>query len=107
MSDPNTYTVIAMSDATGQLAMNIAYAAVRQFEQDRATILRRSSVKTPEQACQVLDEAREKKSVVVFSLVAMEMRKLVADYARKKGVIAIDLMGPVMDVFTAYFHKAP
>ncbi len=104
---PEHYTVIALSDATGQLAMNIAYAAVRQFEQDRVTILRRSSIKSAERIREVIDEAKTKQGIVVFTLVSIELRRSLADYAQKKGVIAIDLMGPVMNVLSAYFHKTP
>lgn len=107
MADIIHYTIIALSDATGQLGMNIAYAAVRQFKQDRVTILRRSSVKTEEQLYQVLDEAKEKQGIVLFTLVSRELRTAAADYARKKGVIAVDLMGPTMDVFSTYFHQTP
>lgn len=107
MAESDQYTIIALSDATGQLAMNIAYAAVRQFEQDKVTILRRSSVKGTDHVQQLVDEAKEKQGIIVFTLVSMELRKELADYARKKGVIAIDLMGPVMDVLSTYFHKTP
>lgn len=103
----NHYTIIALSDATAQLAMNIAYAAVRQFAQDKVTILRRSAMTTRERIHQTIDEAKEKQAIILFTLVSVDMRKELADYARKKNVIAIDLMGPVMDVFTTYFRQTP
>jgi regulator of PEP synthase PpsR (kinase-PPPase family) len=39
--------------------------------------------------------------------VGLELRKQFLEECAKQRVVAVDLMGPVMDVFTSYLHEAP
>lgn len=100
-------TIYAVSDATGELAISVATAASRQFPQMGASILRRARVRTVEQVVRVVGEVAEAGGVVVFTLVAGELREALLKLARESNVPALDVMGPVMETLEGYFHTSP
>ncbi len=102
-----TYQIFAVSDATGELAMNIAIGALRQFKVENVNIVRKPRVTDLKRMVEVINDAKRQHAIVVFTFVGLELRKQFLEECAKKSVISIDIMGPVMDVFTSFLHSAP
>jgi [pyruvate, water dikinase]-phosphate phosphotransferase / [pyruvate, water dikinase] kinase len=90
-------TIFVVSDSTGETAERVARSALTQFEDAPVTIERRGGVRTAEQVQSVIAEAAGRDSLVLHTLVRDELRRLMLAEARKRGVDAMDLMGPVLD----------
>jgi [pyruvate, water dikinase]-phosphate phosphotransferase / [pyruvate, water dikinase] kinase len=103
----SVFYVYAVSDATGGLAHNLAKAAVMQFEEISVKIVRKSRVSTPDLIRSLISEVGGKQAVILFTMVSNELRQVVLDEAKKAGVVAMDVMGPALDMLAHYFHKLP
>lgn len=97
----------AVSDATGELAISVATAALRQFKQEGVTVLRRARIRTPERIAKVVREAHDNDGFIVFTFVSHDLRQHLLRVASESGVPTVDVMGPVMENLTAFFHKTP
>jgi len=107
MASNYSYYIYAVSDATGEMAMSIAFAALRQFKIDNVSIQRRSKVTDKGRIRQVILEAKKNHGIIIYTLVSTELRHIFHEEAENEGVVAIDTMGPVMNVLTTYFHATP
>jgi len=107
VSNGYTYFIYAVSDATGEMAMNVAFAAMRQFKVENVNIVRKAKIADAARIRQVIAEAKKNHGILLHTLVSHELRKIFHEEAEKEGVVAIDIMGPVMDVLTTYFHATP
>jgi len=107
VSNGYTYYIYAVSDATGEMAMNVAFAAMRQFKVENVNILRRAKITDTNRIRQVITESKKNHGIILHTLVSHELRKIFHEEAEKEGVVAIDIMGPVMDVLSTYFHATP
>lgn len=100
-------TLYAISDATGELAISVATAALRQFKQEGVAVLRRARTRTLERVAKIVREARDNGGLIVFTLVSQELREHLLRVAAEAQVPAVDVMGPVMQHLSQYFHKTP
>lgn len=103
----NSFTVFAVSDATGGLAQSLAVAVARQFPDVKAKIIRRGKVTSAKLISDVVQEVKEKQGVIVFTMVSQSLRRDLLSEAKKEGVVVMDVMGPVLDMFSHYFHTLP
>lgn len=106
MGEPRL-TIFAVSDATGELAISVATAALRQFTREGVAILRRARIRTPERVTKVVREARDNSGFIVFTLVSHDLRQHLIRTAAEAEVKAVDVMGPVMENLAQYFHMTP
>lgn len=101
------FFLFAVSDATGGLANDLAVSAYRQFEGIDAKIIRRGRVTTEKKVKEVISDAKSKDGVILFTMVSQALRRMMLDEAKKENVIAMDVMGPALDMLALYFHKLP
>lgn len=104
---PSKLTIFAVSDATGELAISVATAALRQYRQENVSVLRRAKIRSLDRVGKVVREAKEASGVIVFTLVSQELREGLVRLASEAKVPAVDVMGPVMGVFSSYFDVIP
>jgi regulator of PEP synthase PpsR (kinase-PPPase family) len=107
VNNPYTYQIYAVSDATGEMAMSVAFAAMRQFKLENVNIVRKAKVLDKGRIRQVIAEAKKNHGIIIYTLVSQELRKIFHEEAEQEGVVAIDIMGPVLSVFTTFFHATP
>ncbi len=107
MANNYSYYIYAVSDATGEMAMNIAFGAMRQFKVDNVNILRRGKITDLNRIRQVILEAKKFHGIIVHTLVSPDLRKLFHEEAEKEGVVCIDMMGPILNVLMTYFNAVP
>jgi len=101
------FKVYALSDATADLANNLATAAVNQFPDHQCEIVRVPKIQSIEDLAQRMSVVKETNGVVVFTFVSGEMRQEILALSKELEVVAIDVMGPTLDAFANYFHTLP
>lgn len=107
MTSPRSFCIYAVSDMTGRLAYTLAVAASRQFPKTNVEIVRQIRVDTAEKIRHILAEAKERDAVLVFTMVSKELSQCLLNEAQKIGVVAMDVMGPVLGTLANYFHTLP
>ncbi len=100
-------TIYAVSDATGELAISIATAALRQFGQDGVAVLRRARIRTMDRVMKVVREAADNQGMIVYTLVSHELRDALHRAAAEMKLPAVDIMGPLLDTFAKFFAASP
>lgn len=91
--------VYAVSDSIGETAEAVAKATASQFIDAFFDIVRIPYMQNKEQLERLIMEAREQRSVICYTMVSPELRSFVRDKAKEVGVIAIDILGPMIDGF--------
>ncbi len=100
-------TIFVVSDATGETADRVARAALVQFPDAEVTIVRRGKVRTGSQLRAVVEEASTGESLIIHTLVSDELRATMLAEARRRGVDAMDVMGPLLDRLTHHLQTSP
>jgi regulator of PEP synthase PpsR (kinase-PPPase family) len=100
-------TIFIVSGATGETGDRVARAALAQFENAPASVVRRRYVRSPEQVRAVVQEARDRDSVILHTLVSSDLRRLILTEARLHEVDVMDILGPVMDRLSARMKVTP
>jgi hypothetical protein len=97
-----------VSDATGATAENVALAALVQFPSPRVTVQRRGKVRTIRQVRAVVEQAAQSDgALILYTLVSAELRRAMIAAARRHGVEAVDLLGPVLGRLMVRLHEEP
>ena len=101
--------IFVVSDSVGETGESVARAVLSQFRPDfqDVEIVRFPHVSTQKEIELIIDEAKERKSVVVFTFVEKALRKEIYNYALEKNVAAIDLLGPIMQAVELEYEEKP
>ena len=98
--------IFVISDSSGETAVNVVEAAARQFG-PRFEITRFSDVSGEEEVKSILLQARESKALAVYTLVKKELALFLEQEALREGVVALDLIGPLIKLLSAYAEEEP
>lgn len=94
-SKPEDMTVFVVSDGTGDTGSAAVRAAMVQFRQPwRLRVLR--DTRSLSDVRRALEQAEEARAIVVFSLVDGEVVDALLREAEARGVVAVDLLGPLI-----------
>ncbi|MEH7130043.1 MULTISPECIES: pyruvate, water dikinase regulatory protein [Neobacillus] len=104
MSVPIIYVV---SDSVGETAELVTKAAISQFNGSGMTLKRFPYVEDQEHIDEVLSLVLLDKAMIAFTLVKPEMRTYIKERAEKEGILAVDLIGPIMDQIQVFSGKTP
>lgn len=97
MDNENTKLMIfVLSDSLGETAEQVAKAAVAQYNNIIVEINKVAYVTHTETIKDVINEAANYNSVVMFTLVLPELREFLIQEAVKHGIICVDILGPVI-----------
>lgn len=96
-------TIYIISDGTGETAATMTRAALVQYEQMEINMVRAKNVRSEAQIESVVNEAFENKGVIVHTFVSPSMRSKVTELAGSKNLIAVDLLGPLLNSMDRYF----
>jgi regulator of PEP synthase PpsR (kinase-PPPase family) len=96
-------TVYIISDGTGETASTMTRAALVQYDQMDINIVRCKNVRVESQIESVVNEAFEKKGIIVHTVVSPTMRAKITELASAKGLISVDLLGPLLVSLDRYF----
>ncbi|MWC30112.1 pyruvate, water dikinase regulatory protein [Paenibacillus sp. MMS18-CY102] len=110
MSEPQRQsdrTIIVCSDAVGETAEAVAKATLRQFTQDGIRIKRYGHLRTEDEIAAIVRESAEGGGFIAYTLVQPELREMMREEASKRGVRAVDVMGPMMQAYIDTFGSFP
>ena len=99
--------IIIISDGTGETASLMTKAAVIQFSDREIAYTRYKNIRTQVQIEAIFEDAATRNDLIVYTLVAPELRKVTQELAAKYKVPAIDLLGPLINTMAAFFEAAP
>lgn len=99
--------VYVMSDSAGDTGELVVRAAMAQFHPLTFDIRRQPFVTTIEQASHVVEMALAHNAIILYTLVVPELREQFSTLATQSGVMAIDLMGPLVASLSQKTGQAP
>jgi regulator of PEP synthase PpsR (kinase-PPPase family) len=102
--DPRTTqaTIFILSDGTGETASAMVRAVLVQFASLNINIVRCKNVRTEEQIDALMEDVYARKGLIVFTMVGAQMSRKVIETAAQKGIVAVDLMGPLLTALDTY-----
>lgn len=86
-----------ISDALGETAELVAKAAASQFDGGQTEVRRVPYVHDKAHLLNIVREAAVSKGLIAYTLVIEELREYLIEKANEQGVIAVDILGPMID----------
>jgi regulator of PEP synthase PpsR (kinase-PPPase family) len=99
--------IFIVSDATGSMAESVVTSVLVQFKQHPFKISRFPFTLTCEKVMEIIERAPKGNCVIVFSLVLPELRKLLVENGQSNGLITVDIMGPLIQIFSTLLKDSP
>ncbi|HCX65172.1 MAG TPA: phosphoenolpyruvate synthase regulatory protein [Eubacteriaceae bacterium] len=99
--------IYVISDSLGETGELVAKAGRIQFNTSISDIKRYPFVLEKDQIDEILYEAKEDNSVVIFTLVIPEMKKYMMSKAAEYNIPAVDVLGPVIGALNQITQKDP
>jgi [pyruvate, water dikinase]-phosphate phosphotransferase / [pyruvate, water dikinase] kinase len=100
------YRIFVLSDGTGQTGKRVLESALLQFDQP-VMIIRIPRVRSVEQVNELVADAARGHSMIVYTLVSVELRQAVHIAAMERGVIVVDLLGGLLAKLQDFLHLTP
>ncbi len=101
---PKIYVV---SDSIGETAEQVARAAAAQFRIPKEEIIRIPYVSDKVAIDKVILEAKNYKSVIIYTIVVAELKEYLEDIAKENNIYCVDIMGPVIEGISKITKKRP
>jgi regulator of PEP synthase PpsR (kinase-PPPase family) len=100
-------SIFVVSDSTGETAERVVRAALLQFPSKRARL--RLFTRTRDRAAitDVMEKANEARALVVFTIVAPELREYVRECADRFDLEAVDVIGALITKVGAFLDSSP
>mgnify|MGYP000879468352 CR=1 FL=1 len=99
--------VYVVSDSIGETAEFVVKAVSSQFNSGHVDIRRVPFVNDVETIHEVLEEASLGKAMIAYTLVLPELRRVIREESKKLNIVAVDVMGPMMDAFSELIGVDP
>jgi regulator of PEP synthase PpsR (kinase-PPPase family) len=99
--------VFIVSDATGMTAEMVISAVLVQFREIEPVFKKFPYITTKEQIKAILTQAEAAQGIIVYSLVSQELRSCVRKEKRKLNILAIDILGPLIDRIGKMWNLIP
>jgi regulator of PEP synthase PpsR (kinase-PPPase family) len=100
-------TIFIVSGGVGTSGEQLVHTLLAQFPDDAVQVTTVAHVRHPDQVAEVLRQAQNMHALVVYTLVDPSLHAYLRREAGKMNVLAVDLMGPIMDWVTAKLGTAP
>jgi regulator of PEP synthase PpsR (kinase-PPPase family) len=95
--DERSHVVYVVSDATGATARRVVEAALAQFDGAKVDIEQVLGVREASEVEAVVEQAARLGGTIVHTLALPELRQVMLTVGRRRHVMTIDLMGPLVD----------
>lgn len=99
--------IFIISDSIGETAELVARAAVSQFNSGGVEIRRVPYVNDPSEIPEILEEVRQYRSLIAYTLVLPELREALTREAEKYNIMTVDIMTPMLDALTRLNGRQP
>ena len=94
-----------MSDSVGETGLRLAQAVAAQFPEFEAHYVRFPFIHTKEKIYSAIDEAKKENALAIMTFVTDGFAQLATHYAKDQGVIAIDVMSPILSGIKSITHE--
>jgi regulator of PEP synthase PpsR (kinase-PPPase family) len=98
--------IFVLSDGSGQTGKRVLEAALLQFDR-AAMVIRIPHVASVAEVQEVVAEAARQRGMIVYTLVALDLRQALHIAATARGVLAVDLLGGLLSKLQGFFHRRP
>jgi [pyruvate, water dikinase]-phosphate phosphotransferase / [pyruvate, water dikinase] kinase len=99
--------VYVVSDSVGETAEFVVKAVASQFNGGHVDIRRSSYVEDTEDIEDVILLSKQTNSIIAYTVVIPVLKEYLDRRAKEEGIIAVDLMNPLIEAFTSKFNKQP
>ena len=89
--------VFVVSDSMGETAQLVAKAVLSQFPEGNTGLRRFNHIETPDAAMEIMRAARDQPTMIIFTVIIPEVRKIIQEKAEKSGIPVVDIMGPALE----------
>lgn len=103
----NAKTIYICSDGIGETAEAVVRAVIRQFDGGSVQLIRHAMIKDEEEIVRIAEEAARTGGFIAFTLVQPELREMMREEAGRRGVRAVDVLGPMMQAYIDTFNGLP
>lgn len=103
----NKPVVYVISDSVGETAEFVVKAVASQFNSGHVEIRRAPFVNDADTLRDIIEEASLGHAMIAYTLVLPELREIIQEESRKRNLIAVDVMGPMMDAFAQLLKISP
>lgn len=99
--------IYIVSDSIGETAELVARAAASQFDHGGADFRRVPYVNDSHEIVDIVEEASAFHSLIAYTLVLPELRRILVREAGKYGIPTVDIMTPMMDALSGLVKRDP
>lgn len=99
--------VYVISDSVGETAEFVVKAVATQFNGGQVDIRRNSYVEDIEDIEDVILLAKKEHSIIAYTIVIPDLKDYLDRRALEEGILAVDLLSPLMNAFVTRFNKPP
>lgn len=99
--------VYVVSDSVGDTAEFVVKAVATQFNGGLVEIRRNSYVNDFEDIDHAIIQAKNEYSIIAYTIVVPYLKDYLDRRARKEGIVAVDLLSPLMNAFVTRFNTEP
>lgn len=99
--------VYVVSDSVGETAELVVKAVVTQFNGGNVELIRNPYVEDFEDIEDILLMAGKTNSIIAYTIVIPTLKEYMDRRSVEEGIVAVDLLNPLMDAFIQKFHKVP
>jgi [pyruvate, water dikinase]-phosphate phosphotransferase / [pyruvate, water dikinase] kinase len=105
--DKNRAVIFVISDSIGETAEQVAKAATAQYPECEIRIKWIPYVTEKESIQEVISEAKDLDSIIMFTLVVPELREYLKKQAEEHNITYVDIMGPAVDAIAKVTKQQP
>ncbi|MGB3366749.1 MAG: pyruvate, water dikinase regulatory protein [Acidaminobacteraceae bacterium] len=105
--DIKTFKVYVVSDSIGETAEMVARATAEQFRDINYEIKKFPFINNEEQIKELIDEAAESSSIIVFTTVLQNLREMIISECKRNRLPYIDVMEPLLTKFEEFLGTKP
>jgi len=99
--------IYIISDATGKTGWRVVEAALLQFDASNIVVERVGGVQDEAGVHAAMEQAEKTRGLVIHTLVSPSLRRAILEGGRQRGIITIDLLGPVLTRLTEALQISP
>lgn len=101
---PQKVFIYIISDGTGETAMTMTKAALVHYGSHDLNIVRFKNVRTEVMVDSCIEEAFQKKAIIIHTVVSRQLRTYLQDKAGSFGIPQVDLLGPLLNELDQFFN---
>jgi len=103
----NGAVVYVISDSIGETAEKVVMAAAIQYNSHITEIRKEPYVTDGEHIKRIVQQAKDLKCVIVYTIVVPELKKVLEEECDKFNIPRVDILGPIMDSLSKIVSASP